>query len=49
MANRNVFKIFSSIGPGGAIMNFCEKICMHVFNEAYEQGDPREKPSQEFA
>ena len=45
MANRNVFKIFSSIGPGGCIINFCEKICRSSFFEAYDQGDPRQQPS----
>ena len=49
MANRNVFKILSSIGPGGCIVNFCEKICRNYFYEAYEQGDPREEPSQKYA
>ena len=48
MANRNVFKILGSVGPGGCIATFCEKICRSVFYDAYEQGDPTQKPSEEF-
>ena len=48
MANRNVFKILSSVGPGGVIATFCEKICHNYFFDAYEQGDPSQAPSQEF-
>ena len=48
MANRNVFKILGSVGPGGTIVNFCEKICHNLFFDAYEQGDPRDAPSEEF-
>lgn len=48
MANRNVFKILSSFGPGGCIATFTEKICHNLFYDAYEQGDPQEAPSQEF-
>ena len=48
MANRNVFKILASVGPGGCIVNFCEKICRSSFYEAYEQGDPRQAPSEAF-
>jgi hypothetical protein len=48
MANRNVFKILSSVGPGGCIVTFVEKICHNVFYDAYEQGDPAQAPSQEF-
>ena len=48
MANRYVFKIVASVGPGGCIVNFCEKICRTLFFEAYEQGDPQEAPSLEF-
>lgn len=47
MANRNVFKILSSVGPGGCIAVFCEKICHHVFYDAYEQGDPMCNLSEE--
>ena len=48
MANRNVFKILSSFGPGGCIATFTEKICHNLYFDAYEQGDPQEAPSQEF-
>lgn len=48
MANRNVFKILSSVGPGGCIAAFCEKICKMQYYDAYEQGDPADKPSEEF-
>ena len=48
MANRNVFKILSSFGPGGCVVTFVEKICHNVFYDAYEQGDPSQAPSQEF-
>lgn len=48
MANRNVFKILSSIGPGGCIAAFTEKLCHNLYFDAYEQGDPADVPSQEF-
>ena len=48
MANRNVFKIFSSVGPGGCIVTFCEKICRVLYDEAYNQGDPAQAPSKAF-
>ena len=46
MANRNVYKILSSLGPGGCIAVFCEKICHHMFYDAYEQGDPMSELSE---
>lgn len=48
MANRNVFKFLSSVGPGGVIATFCEKICHNLYFDAYEQGDPAQAPSQAF-
>ena len=48
MANRNVFKILSSVGPGGCIAAFTEKLCHNLYFDAYEQGDPADIPSQEF-
>lgn len=48
MANRNVFKFLASLGPGGCIATFVEKICHNMYFQAYEQGDPAEAPSQEF-
>lgn len=48
MANRHVFKFLGSLGPGGCIATFCEKICSNIFNEAYDQADPAMAPSMEF-
>ena len=45
MANRSVFKIFGSIGPGGALVSLTEKICTAVYPAAYRFGDPEELES----
>jgi len=45
MANRNVFRILSSVGPGGCFIVFCEKIWHNIYFDAYEQGDPAQVPS----
>lgn len=39
MAQRSVFKIFGSLGPGGAFVTLTEKIIRRFFNEAYDLGD----------
>lgn len=38
MAQRSVFKIFGSLGPGGTFVTLTEKIIRRFFNEAYELG-----------
>ena len=40
MTSRTVFKIFSSLGPGGSIVTWMEKLCRRLFPEAYDLGDP---------
>jgi hypothetical protein len=44
---RTVFKIFGSLGPGGAFVTLTEKFCKYMFNEAYELGDPNQFKSHD--
>lgn len=39
MAQRSIFKIFGSLGPGGSFVTLTEKIIRRFFNEAYDLGD----------
>mgnify|MGYP001557377521 CR=1 FL=1 len=47
MTSRTVFKIFGSLGPGGAFVTLIEKLCKRIFNDAYELGDPTEFRTEE--
>lgn len=46
MANRTVFAIFGSLGPGGSFVSIAEKICTAMFPRAYNYGDPEQFESQ---
>jgi hypothetical protein len=46
MANRNVFKVFGSIGPAGALVSLVEKVSTAVYPAAYNFGDPDQHESQ---
>lgn len=39
MAQRNVFKLFGSIGPAGSLVSLTEKICSYAFPHAYAFGN----------
>ena len=46
MAQRNVFKLFGSIGPAGSLVSLTEKICSYAFPHAYAFGNEDDIESQ---
>jgi hypothetical protein len=47
MTSRTVFKILSSLGPGGTLVALTEKLCKRFFSDAYELGDEQEFKTEE--